>query len=249
MSSKFNETHEPQPPKVLTAPVEVGAALRQLLNYHDRLILRFDGREQRYQSYIVDIDRDSGVMALDEVMPEDGSRLISQGLPFNVEGYREGVRMSWRCAGNAQAGEFDGHPCFRVALPTELTHHQRRNAYRAPLKHVDTVKVDITPAPNKPMLSGQLLDISATGCKLRFAGDVSETLNAGQVYEQLSFHMPFGKLSLAGELRHVHYEDKVNMSFVGVRFHQMSGLDQRHVERFVYQLQREARRFESESVF
>ena len=39
------------------------------------------------------------------------------------------------------------------------------------------------------------------------------------------------------------------MSFAGIRFHKMSGLVQRNVERFVYQLQREARRFEKDELF
>jgi c-di-GMP-binding flagellar brake protein YcgR len=56
-------------------------------------------------------------------------------------------------------------------------------------------------------------------------------------------------MTCAVELRHVQYEDKVDMTFVGTRFHRMNGLEQRQVERFVYQLQREARRTESDGPF
>ena len=55
-----------------------------------------------------------------------------------------------------------------------------------------------------------------------------------------------GSMTTATELRHVHYAEKVNMTFVGLRFYRMSGLEQRQVERFVYQLQRESRRVEHE---
>ena len=48
------------------------------------------------------------------------------------------------------------------------------------------------------------------------------------------------------ELRYLHFEDKINTTFAGVRFHNMSGLVQRQVERFVYQLQREARQFDKD---
>ena len=58
--------------------------------------------------------------------------------------------------------------------------------------------------------------------------------------------LPIGAMSTAAELRHVHFEEKANMTFVGLRFFRMSGLEQRQVERFVYQLQREARRIEQE---
>jgi c-di-GMP-binding flagellar brake protein YcgR len=48
------------------------------------------------------------------------------------------------------------------------------------------------------------------------------------------------------ELRYLHFEEKISTTFAGVRFHNMSGLVQRQVERFVYQLQREARRFDKD---
>lgn len=42
---------------------------------------------------------------------------------------------------------------------------------------------------------------------------------------------------------------KARHDFVGTRFYRMSGLEQRQVERFVYQLQREARRTEGDGPF
>ncbi len=66
------------------------------------------------------------------------------------------------------------------------------------------------------------------------------------MHERLTAYLPFGNLTCAVEIRHVQYEDKVDMTFVGARFHRIGGLEQRQVERFVYQLQREARRTESD---
>jgi c-di-GMP-binding flagellar brake protein YcgR len=56
-------------------------------------------------------------------------------------------------------------------------------------------------------------------------------------------------MTSALELRHTQYDEKLDITFIGARFHRMSGLEQRQVERFVYQLQREARRFESDGLF
>lgn len=65
----FNESDAPQPPKVLTTPLEIAANLRQLLDSHDPLIISFHERSQRFQSYVVHVDRESGVLALDEMIP------------------------------------------------------------------------------------------------------------------------------------------------------------------------------------
>jgi hypothetical protein len=48
------------------------------------------------------------------------------------------------------------------------------------------------------------------------------------------------------ELRHLRYETRLDRTFAGMCFHNLSGLMQRKVESFVNQLQREARRMEKD---
>jgi c-di-GMP-binding flagellar brake protein YcgR len=139
--------------------------------------------------------------------------------------------------------------CYRGPLPEEVVYHQRRNAFRAALKLASLVDIEIGGDKLKFPLRGKLLDISATGCKLRFEGDVSERMQLGQVYERFIASLPFGSMTTPVELRYLHFEERINTTFAGVRFHNISGLVQRQVERFVYQLQREARRFDKDDDF
>lgn len=249
MSSAFHEANAPQPPKVLKAPMEIIATLRQLQQNHDPLIIQFKDRSQRFQSYLVEIDRERNRLALDEIIPTDGERFLKQGEAFAVEAYRDGVRVAWECEHGVQFGEFEGAPCYWAPMPLEAIYHQRRSAFRAQLKQTDLLKVVLAGDKLREPLQGHLLDISATGCKLRFAGNLSQQLHNGQVHERLTVQLPLGPMTCAVELRHVQYEDKVDMTFIGTRFFRISGLEQRQVERFVYQLQREARRTESDSLF
>jgi len=237
----------PQPPKVLTTPLEIAANLRLLLESHDPLIITFHERSQRFQSYIIDVDRDGNVVTMDEMIPRDGERFLAAGEPFRVEGFHEGVRIAWEC--KAQLTIHDDPRCYRGPLPEEVVYHQRRNAFRAALKLASLVNIEIGGEKLKSPLKGKLLDISATGCKLRFDGDVSDRMQLGQVYERFIAALPFGNMSAPVELRHLHFEERINTTFAGVRFHNMSGIVQRQVERFVYQLQREARRFDKDDDF
>lgn len=242
MSNPFNVDDGPQPPKVLKAPVEIVANLRQLQQNHDPLVITFSERNQRFQSYLVEVDRERGLMALDEMIPNDGERFLKNGEAFHVEAFHEGVRIAWDCEQQVDIGELDGARCYWSALPSEIVYHQRRNAFRAPLKPAQLTPVKLAGDKMKVAVEGQLLDISATGCKLRFKGDVTTRLQAGQVYERFTADLPFGAMTTAVELRHLQYEEKLDLSYAGVRFFRISGLEQRQVERFVYQLQREARR-------
>jgi len=239
----------PQPPKVLTTPLEIAANLRQLLESHDPLIITFHERSQRFQSYVIEVDRDTNVLALDEMIPRDGERYLAAGEPFKVEGFHDGVRIAWECSEQMEIVDSDSQRFYRGTLPEEIVYHQRRNAFRAALKLAQLVSIQMDGDKLKKPLPGKLLDISATGAKLRFDGDLSESMQLGQVYERFLAKLPFGNMTAPVELRYLHFEERFNTTFAGVRFHNMSGLVQRQVERFVYQLQREARRFDKDDDF
>ena len=246
MSNALSAEDAPQPPKVLTTPLEISGNLRQLQDSHDPLIITFHERSQRFQSYLVDVDRDSNMIALDEMIPRDGERFLLAGEPFKVEGFHDGVRIAWESNGPLTIDESGDGRCYRGTLPDEVVYHQRRNAFRAALKLAQLVNVELGGEKLKSPLAGKLLDISATGCKLRFEGDITAKLQLGQVYDRFIAALPFGSMTATVELRYLHFEEMINTTFAGVRFHNMSGLVQRQVERFVYQLQREARRFDKD---
>ena len=249
MSNPFIEDDGPQPPKVLKTPVEIVANLRQLEQNHDPLIVTFHERNQRFQSYVIEVDRQKNRLILDEMIPNDAERFLQNGEPFRIEAFHEGVRVAWECLQAVQIAEHQGSRCYFCPIPQEVHYHQRRNAFRAQLKQSEQVRVELAGDKLRSAVAGQLLDISATGCKLRFPGDATHGLQTGQVYEGFTAQLPFGAMTTPVELRYLHYDEKLNMTIAGVRFYRMSGLEQRQVERFVYQLQREARRYDNDGLF
>lgn len=240
MSSLFVENDGPQPPQILKTPVEVYANLRLLQENRTPLLIHFSGRNGRYQTYVVEISQEKGWIALDELVPNDGERLLLAGEPFSVEGFHEGVRIAWQNALPTHPGELDDARCYWIAVPTEMLYHQRRNAYRAQLSG-PAISVTLSGKTIRKPLEGRLLDMSATGCKISMSGQIASGLQTGQVYD-LSAALPIGNITTAVELRHLSYDEKLDLTFCGLRFHRLGGLPQRNIERFVYQLQREARR-------
>lgn len=240
MSNPFAEDGGPQPPQILKTTTEIHATLKQLLDNHIPLLVRFVDRNQRYQTYVVEMNREKGWIALDELIPNDGERLMASGEAFQVEGYYEGVRIAWSNVHPVHPDELEDARCYWAPLPDQVLYHQRRNAYRASLAGQPIV-AELSDKTIKPV-EGKVLDMSATGCKLSFQGNLQSGLQTGRVYEHLSARLPFGTITTAAELRHVVFDEKLDVTFCGMRFYRISGLTQRQIERFVYQLQREARR-------
>jgi c-di-GMP-binding flagellar brake protein YcgR len=244
VSTPFTESTGAQPPKILKTAVEVFASLRLLQQSHDPLIISFPERSQSFQTYLVEVNRERGVIALDELVPNDGERFIKNGEVFSVEGFHEGVRIAWKCEQTVKVGELEGARCYWTALPSEVIYHQRRNAFRAALKQGQLAAIELAGDKLKTGIRGQLLDMSATGCKLRFQGDLGMRIQLGQVYDHLTLQLPFGSVTTSAELRHLHYNDKLDVTFAGMRFSKIDGLAQRQIERAVFQLQRDAKQLD-----
>jgi len=230
-----------QQPRILKTPLEIMAVLRPLQASHTPLILRFQGHSSSYQSYLIQVNSDYELLALDEIIPSDGELYLHKGLPFKVESFYEGVRISWSNTHPVQHGELDDLPCHWLALPDEVVYYQRRTAYRASLMGRQ-VSAQLSDNSRNLELEGELVDISTTGCKLRVQGNLEERLQSGAVYENLLVQLPFGEMIIPVELRHVNYDQAQDRTFCGFRFHRIEGLIERDLTRFITQLQRELRR-------
>lgn len=248
MSTLLHQDNSPQPPKILTSAIEIHGALQQLQKNNLPLKIRFQGREQHYLSYIVATDRENTSVAMDEFVPDTAKRLLASGEPFHVEAHIDGVRTHWSHQQPGIPASIGGHPCLWFKFPDEVRQHQRRATFRASV--IPDAPASITlqgPSLSEPV-SGRLLDVSATGCRVHF--DTASTgLEPGQYYDKCTLKMPHGSLQVSVEVRHLQVIEDKEISRAGIRFHRPDGITQRNIERYVYQLQREARRSEGGELF
>lgn len=234
----------PQPPQVYRSRGEILTCLRPALEQHLPLRITFGQQGSQFQSFIVQLDEAKGEIALDEFVPSDAERLLERGLPFEVDSFHDGIKVTWRSEQPARLGELNGTRCYWIPLPSTLVYHQRRNAYRVKLLLNRPAKAKLIQGGNQMQLQGLLIDLSATGCKLRFPGNVTHLLQPGQLVQNFTAELPIGTIDAAVSIRHVACLNRLEYSDVGVSFHNLSGAAQRQIERLVYQLQRESRRFE-----
>lgn len=233
----------PQPPRNITSPLEIQSLLKGLHSARTPLELRFEDRTQVFQSYLVVLDAPTGVIYIDELIPSVGDKWIDQGEAFRIDAWQDGVHMRWDCAGGTRVQLADEAPAFAVQLPVELTYHQRRGAFRAQIHRSIETRLELIQAGQQGRHGGELLDISATGCKVRMPGNLVSALQPGKRYEQSLLQLEEGvSFEINAEVRHRRYLEERDETHVGVHFHQPPTPVQRQIDRFVTQLQREARR-------
>lgn len=240
----------PQPPREVTAPLEIQALLRALQASRTPLEIRFDDRTQAFQSFLIEMDPADSTFCIDELIPSIGDKWAEQGEHFRIDAWMDGVHLRWHTDGAVKVLLADDAPAFRVVQPQQLTYHQRRGAFRAAVhRSIDTSLELIHPERNR-RFKGELLDISATGCKLRLPGNLEQALLPGERYQASQLQLESGlQLELNVEVRHREYLQASNETHAGLHFHSPSAQTQRLIDRFVTQLQREARRLEKDDLF
>jgi c-di-GMP-binding flagellar brake protein YcgR len=234
-------------PQLVEDPAIIRAHLYQLQQHRVPLLLNFSERGERFRSTLIAMRRDYDLIAVDELVPFAGAELIRGGSAFKVTGYHDGVRMTWQCVSGATPGMLDGLPCYWMAIPERMSYFQRREDFRvrvvlANLPDVGVSAYEWLDAP----LSGQLLDISITGCRLGLSGDHRHLLQPGNVY-QLTLRVP-GKADvvLDSDVRHTQYNDTRDITISGMRFRSPGTSEQKILQQWVFQLQREAHRARSD---
>lgn len=212
-------------------------------------MISFPPRAQKFQSYIIEVDSAANNYWLDEMIPREGNRHAALGEPFRIEAWHDGVQMVWHCD-SAAAVDLDGAPAYCASTPGELVYHQKRGAYRATVHRTLETGIGLIHDKRDIQFTGHLLDISATGCKARLAGDQSTLLRPGDLYQASYLELPeTGRLNVALEIRHAVYDDIRDETCVGLRFRQPGPVAQRQIDRYVNTLQREARRLEKDDLF
>lgn len=240
----------PQPPRDITTALEIQSLLKTLSASRTPLEIHFGGRSAIFQSYIVGLSPEDNALYIDQLIPALGDKWVSQGEAFRIEAWLDGVHMRWQNAGAALVQLQDGAPAFMLSIPEQLRYHQRRGAFRAQVHRSIDTRLELIHSQRQRHLAGELMDISATGCKIRIPGNVVEALQPGERYELSELQLEDDvRLVINVEIRHRDYLESSNETSVGVYFQQPPTQAQRHIDRFVTQLQREARRQSKDDLF
>ncbi|MEB2519318.1 flagellar regulator YcgR PilZN domain-containing protein [Pseudomonas sp. YuFO20] len=237
-----------QPHQVLSTPLEIASTLQLLVQTRAPLTLTFPQQGKSFRTYLVQVDSDRDTLVLDEIISHEAAVFLEDGAPYRIESSHGGVLIAWECSSYVRSCAKAGLHCYQMSMPNVVMYFQRRNAFRATLRSAQRIDIllDGDKLRRSGALRGRLLEISATGCRVSFGGNLEDQLRIGCIYERMSASAPLDVNLTMLEIRHLRYEARIDRTFAGVRFHNLSGLMQRKVQSFVNQLQREARRAEKD---
>lgn len=222
--------------RYLTDPDEIIRVLKIFRDQRADLQLRFEQDIGVYTAKVLDLK--NRFMLLEDIQPRDGLAHLRAHQPFSLSGRTDGIYI--HNVGNiAQKADSErGLPYFHVALPESLLYQQSRRAarFRLPLRvEANGAQVLLFRQGNgdEPE-TGQIIDISAGGCRAEFPGMLAPPLENDEILEGCAITVPnLLDLHSKGAVRHSSVNDERQVTTCGIEFTEMHVTDRRRLEQFI----------------
>lgn len=220
---------------VLTEAEDVYGALRRLAMMDDPIDLHIDGSSEIFSTAIVETDLKSRSFLLDQVYPYTGNDLIRSGKRFTIKSDSDGILIEFRVDGRIMYQPKKG--LYRAELPSEVLYLQRRNAYRVNILPAHNINLLLKMNDQQGDLAGTLVDLSSTGFKVRFKGNVKKRIQEQGVFSQARVRFNREHDMDCSLVAHHAILTEKGETICGFAFHAISGNAQRYVDKLIADLQ------------
>lgn len=212
---------------------DVESALRHFRDQRTRVQLRFPRDPAPLQASILDVDQKH--LLLEDVRPRERRPLLTDGNPFSLAARTDAVYLyaeELRCV---LVESERGVPFYVITLPEQVLLQQRRRATRVTLPlRIKTAGARVTLIMEKRICEGEIVDISAGGCRIRIPEDQSAWLRQGVTVDNCLLNIQRHlELESKATIRHALYDPRQGQTICGVELTQMHVTDRRRLERFV----------------
>lgn len=222
-----------------TEPEDIYGALRRLVLNGESVQVHIDGGHEVYSSTITDTDLKSRSFFLAWVFPESGNDLIRSGHRFSIESDSQGVHIKFKASGRLAYQPQKGQ--YRVEFPESVLYLQRRDAFRVSIPPAHNIRLRLTMTDQEGDLTADLVDISSSGFKAKFKGNVKKRLQEQDNFSiaRLRFNRKHD-MDCSLKIHHVESYDQSH-TLAGFEFLSVSATAQRYLDKLITELQWEER--------
>ncbi len=214
--------------------------LEKLQRGRELLSVLVPADEHEHTSMLLHVDADDQYLIIDEINPPRRPE-PSPGDELLCLGRAAGVFAGLRCRVAAHE-QWEGYGALRLHWPHAVYHLQRRTHYRVPVRAGDLGEVELHRRGARSV-TGECLDLSATGMRLRANAPSDFELGASEWIEQLQFLLDGEAFACPAQLRFVRTlrapPGEPAPRLVGLRFDQLTPSQQQRLQRYVQRRDRE----------
>lgn len=197
-------------------------------------------RLNKMNSGIVDVNVDTQRFACDSFMPKESNDLMAPGVKVQFSLTHQGIRHQFEAVYSTKSQDHNGGVHW-FNFPKGIEQIQLRDAFRVKLSQASPIKVTLI-HESKPSITGSLVDLSASGMRVKMQGVLEPKPERGELYDSCHLVLSDGTAVVcATKLMHWQYDQNLKASYLGIQFVDMDGNTQRALSRYLNDMQRKNR--------
>lgn len=234
--------------QILVDSVEIGKALATVVESRTPLTIRIEERQTFYVSLLVDVDSENQVLYIDELLPKNGNDALVNGEVFSVRALCRGIPVFFKGNKILSVEEDSGALTYKLAFPERLIYQQRRQFFRVAVGLKQNCDVVLKRSKkqadsNSSAVRGRVVDLSQRGAGFQILGQLEPELLVGEHMAECEISLPdYEYITCQAEIRRFFYDEERDISSCGLLLHGLEKGQQRKLDRYILQLQREARK-------
>lgn len=226
----------------LESQTEIVHLLSQLAKHRDFMTVYFNHGKDFILTSLLAVDKRSQSLWFDRGGDPQANERLLKSERNRFLGTLDGVKIQFN-AGPASVSEFEGRPCFKVALPDHVTKLQRREFYRVETSITNPMTVLIPHHPNG-RLRLPLRNLSLGGLCLEI-NNPEWAFAVGDRYPRCSIELVGGEaIQPSLDVRYINADVRKNdvpYRYMGCRFADLNQPALTQLQRFLVHLERERR--------
>lgn len=224
--------------RYLTEQHEIVRVLREFRDHCQILTVRFEGVDQQFTAQVLDVTDQQ--LLLEDVRPRSGIALMQKRKLFAIAGRADGVYFYATDNRVTESAAERLVPYFRLPLPRSMLCQQRRRTARFRLPMGDR-SATLELANGDVNAIGEIIDISAGGCRALFVGGLPTEIAKDEPAEFCRVDVP-GLLTLECKavVRHVGPVESGGVT-CGIELAEMGVTERRRLEQFIQTLAKAAK--------
>lgn len=231
----------PDKSETLSTPQEIHRVLRALQLSRSMVSLTFDDTST-YSSLLISSELDEQQFIIDEVRPEDGNAKLTASKAFTLHGSYSGGQVTIKNCRITTMGIVHYDNAFAVPFPPSLIYKQRRNAFRINVSRASESAIEINNKERDETITGLVTDLSTNGVAAEFSPNTDPKLGVGEHFDECHVDVR-GEMHITCELSlKRRYTDSQGNLQCGFEIRNIDRADQKKLDRFILELQRQARR-------
>jgi len=227
---------QPEPAHHISDRVQTVALLMRASTNHVLFSVQLPKQKDTFSTALLGIYDEHDFLVLDELTPEQGHRLLVDGIKMRLSGRLEGVELNFS-TDLLEIREKDGTAYYKTSIPSMVRYRQQRNTYRILSRGAGINFHGLRGKGMRQILKGYVNDLSRDGAGIILSEEIR--LYKGEILPSCIISVPGeGEIAFSLEVCFCTRNPQLQVTRIGGKFHHIDTASMQKIRRCLSKMER-----------